>query len=197
MSGVETTQGEMPLPTAPNPRELIAPLHTAAEIHNNGPSLHAFSFVAVLSVHGIMDRSEPSSNLLSGANDGTRTGGPKAFSTYTSLSPVDPDSNIIHNGRSRRNWYVLTSLYKKLLTKKNSFQRLWMGSWTAETCSYILAIIALGGLVATLLVHQGKPLPQWPQLVTINSIVSLFSLVMRACVGVVLTEGNWNSAAKT
>jgi hypothetical protein len=37
--------------------------------------------------------------------------------------------------------------------------------------------------------HEEKPLPQWPQLVTINSIISLFSLVMRACVGVVLAEG--------
>jgi hypothetical protein len=175
---------------APNPRDLIAPLHTAAEIDNNGLSLHAFSSIAVPSVHGKMDRSDPSSNLLFGASDGTRTGNPKAFSTYTSLSPIDPDSNTAHHRRSRHNWYVPTYLYKKLLTKKYSFQCLWMGSWTAETCSYILAIIALGGLVATLLVHQGKPLPQWPQLVTINSIVSLFSLVMRACVGVVLTEGN-------
>ena len=61
--------------------------------------------------------------------------------------------------------------------------------WTTETCSYIIAILALGGLVATLLVHQGKPLPQWPQLVTINSIISIFSLLMRACIGVVLAEG--------
>ncbi|KAF2999342.1 hypothetical protein E8E13_005620 [Curvularia kusanoi] len=68
--------------------------------------------------------------------------------------------------------------------------------WTAETCSFIISILALGGLVATLLVHQGKPLPEWPQLVTINSIISLFSLLMRACVGVVLAEGisqcKWN-----
>ncbi|KAH6613087.1 hypothetical protein C7974DRAFT_322140 [Boeremia exigua] len=79
---------------------------------------------------------------------------------------------------------------------------LWGKSWTAETCSYIVSIIALGGLTATLLVHQNKPLPQWPQLVTINSIISLFSLVMRACVGVVLAEGisqckwNWYQKAK-
>ena len=61
--------------------------------------------------------------------------------------------------------------------------------WTTETCSYITSVLALAGLVATLLAHQNRPLPQWPQLVTINSIISLFSLLMRACVGVVLAEG--------
>ncbi|KAH6839314.1 hypothetical protein B0T12DRAFT_428395 [Alternaria alternata] len=69
-------------------------------------------------------------------------------------------------------------------------------NWTAETLSYIVSILALAGLVTTLLAHQNKPLPQWPQLVTINSIISLFSLLMRAGVGVVLAEGlsqcKWN-----
>ena len=63
-------------------------------------------------------------------------------------------------------------------------------NWTAETLSYIVSILALAGLVTTLLAHQDKPLPEWPQLVTINSIISLFSLLMRAGVGVVLAEGN-------
>lgn len=68
-------------------------------------------------------------------------------------------------------------------------KRAWNGSLTAETCSFIISIIALAGLVATLLAHQNKPLPQWPQSVTINSIISLCALIMRACVGVVLAEG--------
>jgi hypothetical protein len=66
-------------------------------------------------------------------------------------------------------------------------------NWTAETLSYIVSILALAGLVTTFLAHQTKPLPQWPQLVTINSIISLFSLLMRAGVGVVLAEGNLTS----
>lgn len=61
--------------------------------------------------------------------------------------------------------------------------------WTAETCSYLFAVLSLLGLVATLYAHQNKPLPEWPQLITVNSIVSLFSLLMRAGVGLVLAEG--------
>jgi hypothetical protein len=52
--------------------------------------------------------------------------------------------------------------------------RTWGGSWRTETYSFIISITALVGLVTTLLAHQNKPLPQWPQLVTINSIISLF-----------------------
>jgi hypothetical protein len=67
--------------------------------------------------------------------------------------------------------------------------RFWSGRWTAETFSCIFAIVALLGLVATLAAHEDKPLPQWPQIVNINSIISLFSLLIRAGVGVVLAEG--------
>ncbi|KAJ8109669.1 hypothetical protein OPT61_g7293 [Boeremia exigua] len=68
-------------------------------------------------------------------------------------------------------------------------RRIWNRSWTVETCGLVLSVLALGGLVATLVVHQDKPQPEWPQLVTINSFVSLFSLLMRTGVGVVLAEG--------
>ena len=68
--------------------------------------------------------------------------------------------------------------------------------WTTQTCGYIVAILALAGLVVTLFAHQGRPLFQWPMLVTINSITSLFSLLMRACVGVVLAEGRIPSSGR-
>jgi hypothetical protein len=71
----------------------------------------------------------------------------------------------------------------------HTVNRLWKRSWTTETISLGFSIFTLAGLIATLLAHQHKPLPQWPQLVSINSIISLFSLLMRSCVGVVLAEG--------
>jgi hypothetical protein len=61
--------------------------------------------------------------------------------------------------------------------------------WAAETCSCIFALLSLAGLIATLHAHQDRPLPQWPQLVNINSIISLFSMLIRAGVGVILAEG--------
>lgn len=67
--------------------------------------------------------------------------------------------------------------------------RIWRKGWTAETYSCIFALLALLGLVATLLTHQDKPLPDWPQIVSINSIVSIFSMLIRAGVSMVLAEG--------
>lgn len=51
-------------------------------------------------------------------------------------------------------------------------------------------MLSLVGLVATLATHQTRPLPHWPQLININAVVSLFSLIMRTGTSVVLAEGN-------
>ncbi|KZM24318.1 uncharacterized protein EKO05_0005633 [Ascochyta rabiei] len=65
----------------------------------------------------------------------------------------------------------------------------WRKSWTAEMCSFVFAMSSLAGLVVILSVHEGRPIPEWPHLITINSVVSLFALCMRVGVGVVLAEG--------
>lgn len=72
---------------------------------------------------------------------------------------------------------------------------LWSRGWTAETCAFMFSVLTLGGLVTTLLAHQDKPQPKWPQLITINSVVSLFSLLMRTGVSVVLAEGKSKSVS--
>ena len=71
----------------------------------------------------------------------------------------------------------------------------WRKSWTAEVCSFAFAILSLIGLVVTLSIYNGRPIPEWPHLITINSVVSLFALCMRIGVGVVLAEGNVTQAA--
>lgn len=73
--------------------------------------------------------------------------------------------------------------------------RLWKRGWTAEILSCLFALLSLLGLVATLMAHQDRPQPQWPQLVNLNSIISLFSLFIRTGVGAVLAEG-WSNISK-
>lgn len=83
----------------------------------------------------------------------------------------------------------MTSFNRGWVKSTHFIHSVWTKSWTAETFSYVFSILSLAGLIATLMVHQNKPLPDWPQLVTINSVVSLFSLLMRTGISVVLAEG--------
>ncbi|KAF2849567.1 hypothetical protein T440DRAFT_533728 [Plenodomus tracheiphilus IPT5] len=62
---------------------------------------------------------------------------------------------------------------KNLSVPLGWISRQWNRSWTAEIFACIVTIFSLGGLILTLLTHQNRPLPQWPQLVTINSIISM------------------------
>ena len=157
-----------------------------------------------------MDFAEPSARpLLSVNNDTTndRLGSPlqeislpstpaSTTSSYV-LKPLKAKPKAQRPSRIRRSYSKFIDVLHRITRAIASSWKacvctgrvLWRKSWTSETCSYIIATLALAGLVATLLVHQNKPLPQWPQLVTINSIISLYSLLMRACVGVVLAEG--------
>ncbi|KAK7961909.1 uncharacterized protein PG986_002734 [Apiospora aurea] len=49
----------------------------------------------------------------------------------------------------------------------------------------IVPFVALG----TLLPYHGKPLPQWPFRITINSLISIYSTVLKAAISVVLSSG--------
>ena len=97
----------------------------------------------------------------------------------------------------RRRWSRFAHAFIKLATgieagyrrSTHAIRRLRKKSWTVETSSFIFSVLTLAGLVVTLSAHQGKPLPKWPQLITINSVLSLFSLIMRTGVSVVLAEG--------
>lgn len=61
--------------------------------------------------------------------------------------------------------------------------------WNFEILSCLLAVVALVGLVVTLWKHENRPLPQWPRIVTINSIISIFTLLIRTGVCFILAEG--------
>jgi hypothetical protein len=108
---------------------------------------------------------------------------PATYSPAVGLRPLNA------GGTETRRLFTLARMSLGWKRGLQAVNRVWSKSWTAETCSYIVSILSLAGLVTTLMAHEEKPLPQWPQLVNINSIISLFSLVMRTCVGVVLTEG--------
>lgn len=79
--------------------------------------------------------------------------------------------------------------------KRSRLSALWRQGWTAEACACVFALCAIVGLVVVLLRLQGRPLPDWPHAVTVNSIVSIFALLIRASIGLVLAEGKYTGSA--
>jgi hypothetical protein len=62
--------------------------------------------------------------------------------------------------------------------------------WIVEVLSYIFALVALAAIVITLALHNNKPLPRWPSLISINSLVSIFTAILKAAMLLPVAEGN-------
>lgn len=65
--------------------------------------------------------------------------------------------------------------------------RYWKNwEWEFAACLLVLATPII--LFATLYPHHGQPLPQWPFKLSINSLISVYTLVLKAAIGVILTS---------
>lgn len=51
--------------------------------------------------------------------------------------------------------------------------------WKWEMANSAISIIALAATVGTLLPHQNQPLPQWPFHISINTLLSIYSVVLK------------------
>lgn len=57
----------------------------------------------------------------------------------------------------------------------------WWTQWRLEVLSGVLSMVALVATVVTLEPHQGEPLPNWPFDISINALLSVYSLVFKIC----------------
>lgn len=61
-------------------------------------------------------------------------------------------------------------------------------AWKWEGLACVLALAMPFVMVATLYPHAGQPLPQWPFQITINALLSVYSVALRAAVGFVVAS---------
>ncbi|KAI0549622.1 hypothetical protein F4679DRAFT_545934 [Xylaria curta] len=61
--------------------------------------------------------------------------------------------------------------------------------WTWEIVNCCLLLISLFAILATLYPHDGQPLPQWPFSITINALLSIYAVVMKASMLLILASG--------
>lgn len=62
-------------------------------------------------------------------------------------------------------------------------------NWWMEIAACLLFFTALTAIVATLYPHQGKPLPQWPYQISVNSLISIYVVVLKGTILLVTAEG--------
>ena len=68
--------------------------------------------------------------------------------------------------------------------RANIFKNWWM-----EMGACFLFLTALVAVIATLYPHQGKPLPQWPFQMSVNTLLSMYLVVLKGTVLLVTAEG--------
>lgn len=52
-------------------------------------------------------------------------------------------------------------------------------NWKWEIANSAISILALAATIGTLLPHQNQPLPQWPFHISINALLSIYSVVLK------------------
>lgn len=68
---------------------------------------------------------------------------------------------------------------------ENDSNRLWF----MEIGSLAIAFIAFIAIIITLAMHQDRPLPHWPSLISINTLVAIFTAIMKAAMLLPIAEG--------
>lgn len=61
--------------------------------------------------------------------------------------------------------------------------------WVAEGCGWVLACGALSAMIGVLHRLDGRPLPDWPRYITVNALVSLFTILLKFGLGLGLSNG--------
>jgi hypothetical protein len=60
--------------------------------------------------------------------------------------------------------------------------------WIVEAAAWMVSVLTLAIIIATLALTDGKPLPTWPMNITLNSFISFMSTLMKAACAVPIVE---------
>lgn len=67
---------------------------------------------------------------------------------------------------------------------------LW-NTWWLEGLCCVLAVVALIAIVGTVYQFRNKPLPQWPHELSMNTLISIYTVAMKAAMAFVLAQGTY------
>ncbi|KAI1406758.1 hypothetical protein F5Y13DRAFT_197180 [Hypoxylon sp. FL1857] len=71
--------------------------------------------------------------------------------------------------------------------ENNRLERLFHWKWEIGACGLIL--ISIFAILATLYPHEGRPQPNWPYLISVNSLLSVYGAVLKAALAYIVGSG--------
>lgn len=80
-------------------------------------------------------------------------------------------------------------IYPPPLTTLERLRQAASHPWLLEIASCLLACLSFFAIISTLAVHEGRPLPEWPDLISINSLIAIFNTVLKGCLVMPVAEG--------
>lgn len=98
-------------------------------------------------------------------------------------SPVGDEKKKAKSAKKRRRFF------KTLRILANSW-------WLMELLSSLIAVVAFGGIIATLGAYNHKPLTTWDFPITLNTLVSLLATLLRSSLITPIREGKAISHAR-
>lgn len=100
-----------------------------------------------------------------------------------------PDSSTVNHADDQTSCDTLPQPYTTRLECENTNPSSRKGNikstfscwsnWKWEIANSAISIVALAATIGTLLPHQNQPLPQWPFHISINTLLSIYSVVLK------------------
>lgn len=66
-------------------------------------------------------------------------------------------------------------------------------NWWLEILCLGIVVLSLIAIALTLSTQQGRPLPHWPYKISVNSLVAVYTVVLKAAMLLIITEGTWSA----
>jgi len=99
----------------------------------------------------------------------------------TPAAPTGPSSSTVAGS---------STTSPKPVHRSSWLKRWWYHGWVAEICSCFLAVVSLVAIALTLHFRQNDLLPQWPLHITINALISVFVVLLKAGIALPISEGS-------
>ncbi|KAI0390152.1 hypothetical protein F5Y17DRAFT_83149 [Xylariaceae sp. FL0594] len=124
------------------------------------------------------------------ANVGPQQHHPPWQTSTTSISAV-PEGNpsLVSASTDGDSVETLNNVSQSHPSFARRVRRMWYYGWVAESLGCSLAVLALIATVITLRLHEDKTLPEWPFSISINSLIAIFGVLLKAGATVALSEG--------